>query len=146
MQREGAYAAIQSTKPQSLAHALNDSPAGLAGWIVEKFRSWSDCDGDIESRFTRDELLTQIMIYWATESIGSSFLPYHDYANANPLDWVKEGMKNGPALPTCRRLSHSFLRISVSRRANGLSDSSMCNVGPRWLAAGISLLWKSRNC
>ena len=93
MQREGAYAAIQSTKPQSLAHALNDSPAGLAGWIVEKFRSWGDCHGDIETRFTRDELLTQIMIYWATESIGSSFLPYHDYANANPLDWVKEGMK-----------------------------------------------------
>jgi pimeloyl-ACP methyl ester carboxylesterase len=93
MQREGAYAAIQSTKPQSLAHALNDSPAGLAGWIVEKFRSWSDCHGDIESRFTRDELLTHIMIYWATESIGSSFLPYYDYANASTLIWIKEGMK-----------------------------------------------------
>jgi hypothetical protein len=49
MQREGAYAAIQSTKPQSLAYALNDSPAGLAGWIIEKFRSWSDCDGDIDA-------------------------------------------------------------------------------------------------
>ena len=93
MQREGAYAAIQSTKPQSLAHALNDSPAGLAGWIVEKFRSWSDCHGDIESRFTRDELLTHVMIYWATESIGSSFLPYYDYANASTLIWIKEGMK-----------------------------------------------------
>jgi pimeloyl-ACP methyl ester carboxylesterase len=93
MQREGAYASIQSTKPQSLAHALNDSPAGLAGWLVEKFRSWSDCHGDVESRFTRDELLTHIMIYWVTESIGSSFLPYYDYANANALDWIKEGMK-----------------------------------------------------
>jgi pimeloyl-ACP methyl ester carboxylesterase len=93
MQREGAYASIQSTKPQSLAHALNDSPAGLAGWIVEKFRSWSDCHGDLESRFTKDELLTHIMIYWVTESIGSSFLPYYDYANANALDWIKEGMK-----------------------------------------------------
>ena len=61
MQGEGAYASIQSNKPQSLAHALNDSPAGLAGWIVEKFRSWSDCNGDIETRFTKDELLTQLI-------------------------------------------------------------------------------------
>jgi hypothetical protein len=53
--RKGTYAAIQSTKPQNLAHALNDSPAGLAGWIVEKFRSWSDCDGDIESQFAKAE-------------------------------------------------------------------------------------------
>src|SRR6267142_1534723 len=70
MQKEGAYALIQSTKPLSLAQGLNDSPAGLAAWIVEKFRSWSDCGGNIESRFTKDELLTQIMIYWVTESIG----------------------------------------------------------------------------
>ena len=93
LQREGAYALIQSSKPQSLAHGLNDSPAGLAAWIVEKFRSWSDCGGDIESRFTKDELLTQIMIYWVTESIGSSFLPYYDFANASALTWIKEGMK-----------------------------------------------------
>ena len=91
---EGAYAAIQSSKPQSLAHAMNDSPAGLAAWIVEKFRAWSDCDGDIETRFSKDELLTQIMIYWATESIGSSFLPYYDFANAGALQWIQEGVKN----------------------------------------------------
>jgi len=93
LQKEGAYALIQSTKPQSLAHGLNDSPAGLAAWLVEKFRGWSDCGGEIESRFTKDELLTQVMIYWATESIASSFLPYYDYANANALTWIKEGMK-----------------------------------------------------
>src|SRR3984957_7852944 len=93
VQKEGAYALIQSTKPQSLAHGLNDSPAGLASWLVEKFRDWSDCGGKIESRFTKDELLTQIMIYWATESIGSSFLPYYDFANASPMTWMKEGMK-----------------------------------------------------
>jgi pimeloyl-ACP methyl ester carboxylesterase len=80
MKKEGAYALIQSTKPHSLAPALNDSPAGLAAYIVEKFQSWSDFDGIIESRFTREELLTYIMIYWATESIGTSFLPYYDYA------------------------------------------------------------------
>jgi pimeloyl-ACP methyl ester carboxylesterase len=62
LQKEGAYALLQSSKPQSLAQGLNDSPAGLAAWIVEKFRGWSDCGGDIESRFTKDELLTQVMI------------------------------------------------------------------------------------
>jgi pimeloyl-ACP methyl ester carboxylesterase len=92
--KEGAYATIQSSKPQSLAHGLNDSPAGLASWLMEKFRAWSDCDGEIESRFTKDELLTQVMIYWATESIGTSFLPYYDYANAGALTWIQEGVKN----------------------------------------------------
>ncbi|MBV8377910.1 MAG: hypothetical protein JO279_13020, partial [Verrucomicrobia bacterium] len=58
-----------------------------------KFRGWSDCVGDIESRFTKDELLTQVMIYWVTESIGPSFLTYYDYANASALTWIKEGMK-----------------------------------------------------
>jgi pimeloyl-ACP methyl ester carboxylesterase len=93
IQKEGTYALIQSTKPQNLAAGLNDSPAGLAAWMTEKFRAWSDCDGNIESRFTKDELLTHIMIYWATESIGTSFLPYYDYANASALTWIKEGMK-----------------------------------------------------
>jgi pimeloyl-ACP methyl ester carboxylesterase len=91
--KEGAYATLQSTKPQSLAHGLNDSLAGLAAWMVEKFRAWSDCGGEIESRFTKDELLTQVMIYWVTESIGTSFLPYYDYANAGALTWIKEGVK-----------------------------------------------------
>jgi pimeloyl-ACP methyl ester carboxylesterase len=76
--REGAYAYLQSTKPQTPAHALNDSPAGLAAWIVEKFRSWSDCGGDVERRFTKDELLTNITIYWVTETIGSSFRMYYE--------------------------------------------------------------------
>jgi pimeloyl-ACP methyl ester carboxylesterase len=94
IQKEGAYALIQSTKPQSLAAGLTDSPAGLAAWIIEKFRAWSDCGGSIESRFTKDELLTHIMIYWATESIGTSFLPYYDYSNASAMTWMKEGIKN----------------------------------------------------
>ena len=69
---ETGYQQIQGTKPQTLAYALNDSPAGLAAWIVEKFRTWSDCDGDVERRFTKDQLLTNVMIYWVTESINSS--------------------------------------------------------------------------
>jgi pimeloyl-ACP methyl ester carboxylesterase len=73
---EGAYNMIQSTKPQTLAYALNESPAGLAAWIVEKFHNWSDCHGDIESCFTKDELLTNITIYWVTQTINSSFRNY----------------------------------------------------------------------
>ena len=75
---EGAYNMIQSTKPQTLAYGLNDSPVGLAAWIVEKFHTWSDCHGDIESCFTKDELLTNITIYWATQTINSSFRHYHE--------------------------------------------------------------------
>jgi len=71
-QAETGYQNIQGTRPQTLGYALNDSPAGLAAWIVEKFRAWSDCDGNLESRFTKDELLTNVMIYWVTQSITSS--------------------------------------------------------------------------
>lgn len=93
MQKESAYALIQSTKPHSLAAGLNDSPAGLAAWMIEKFRAWSDCNGNIESRFSKEELLTHVMIYWITQSINTSFLPYFDYANAGALTWIKEGIK-----------------------------------------------------
>jgi pimeloyl-ACP methyl ester carboxylesterase len=73
---EGAYGRIQATRPQSLAYALNDSPVGLAGWIVEKFRAWSDCEADVERAFTKDELLTNVSIYWFTQTIGSSMRLY----------------------------------------------------------------------
>ena len=75
---EGGYAHIQGTKPQTLAYGLNDSPVGLAAWIVEKYRSWSDCEGDVERRFSKDELLTTVTIYWATESISSSTRMYKE--------------------------------------------------------------------
>jgi|SRR5579875_205900 pimeloyl-ACP methyl ester carboxylesterase len=78
---EAGYAEIQRTKPQTLAYALNDSPAGLAAWIVEKFRTWSDCDGNPERRFTKDQLLTNIMIYWLNAAIGSSMRLYYEELN-----------------------------------------------------------------
>lgn len=78
VQEEGAYASIQSTKPASLAYALNDSPAGLAGWIIEKFYDWSDNNGELESSFTKDELLTNLSIYWFTQTINSSFQLYYE--------------------------------------------------------------------
>lgn len=83
--QEGAYGAIQSTKPQTLSYGLNDSPVGLAGWIVEKYRTWSDCNGDVETRFTKDELLTTIMLYWATETMNSANrLYYEETQHATP--------------------------------------------------------------
>jgi pimeloyl-ACP methyl ester carboxylesterase len=73
---EGGYIAEQSTKPDTLSVALGDSPAGLAAWIVEKLRTWSDCGGDVEAVFPRDDLLTWITLYWFTGAIGTSFGPY----------------------------------------------------------------------
>lgn len=77
-----AYFQIQGSRPQSLGYGLTDSPAGLAGWLVEKFRDWSDCGGEIERRFSKDELLTHIMIYWVTGSIASSTRLYYEYRHA----------------------------------------------------------------
>jgi pimeloyl-ACP methyl ester carboxylesterase len=79
---ESGYSQIQGTKPQTLGYALNDSPAGQAAWIVEKFRAWCDCDGDPESIFTKDELLTNITIYWVTESATSSARLYYENRQA----------------------------------------------------------------
>jgi len=77
LREETGYQWIQGTKPQTLAFALTDSPAGLAAWIVEKFRTWSDCSGDVERAIPRDRLLANISFYWFTGAIGSSFWPYY---------------------------------------------------------------------
>jgi len=74
----GGYAHLQGTRPRTLAFGLTDSPAGLAAYLVEKFRAWSDCGGDVLSRFDRDDLLATVTLYWVTDTIGSSFLPYYD--------------------------------------------------------------------
>ncbi|MFI7588463.1 epoxide hydrolase family protein [Spongisporangium articulatum] len=73
---EGAYLQQQATKPHTLAVGLGDSPAGLAAWILEKLRSWSDCGGDVETAFGREDLLTWLTLYWVTGTIGSSFAAY----------------------------------------------------------------------
>lgn len=84
MAQEGGYMSIQSTRPQTLAYGLSDSPVGLAGWITEKFRSWSDCNGDLAQKFSEDELLTHIMVYWVTNTIGSTAHMYYDNAHSLP--------------------------------------------------------------
>ena len=75
---ETGYQRIQGTKPQTLGFGLNDSPAGLAAWITEKFRTWSDCDGNPENVYTKDELLTNITVYWVTQTITSSTRLYYE--------------------------------------------------------------------
>ena len=86
---EGGYGHIQGTKPLTLAYGLTDSPVGLAAWIVEKFRTWSDCGGDVESVYTKDELLTNIGIYWFTGTIGSSVRLYYE-SQRDPLRLGKD--------------------------------------------------------
>ena len=81
---ESAYQTLQGTKPQSLGYGLNDSPAGLAAWIVEKFHGWSDHDGDLESVFTKDQLLTNITLYWVTETITSASRIYYEARRTPP--------------------------------------------------------------
>jgi epoxide hydrolase len=76
----GGYAHLQRTRPQTLAYGLADSPVGLAAWIVDKWREWSDCGGDPERRFAKDQLLTNVTLYWVTGTIGSSFRVYRDWA------------------------------------------------------------------
>jgi pimeloyl-ACP methyl ester carboxylesterase len=76
---ETAYARLQMSKPQTLAHSLNDSPVGLAAWIVEKFRAWSDSNGDVESRFSNVELITNLMLYWVTDTAPASVRMYYDF-------------------------------------------------------------------
>lgn len=80
---EGAYNMMHSTKPQTLGYGLNDSPVGLASWIIEKFNTWSDNKGNIENSFTKDELLTNIMIYWVTQTINTSIRTYLENARAS---------------------------------------------------------------
>lgn len=77
---EGGYEHLQRTRPLSLAPALSDSPVGLLAWVLEKYRAWSDCGGDVGRRFSDDFLLTQASLYWFTNSIGTSFRPYWEHA------------------------------------------------------------------
>ena len=90
---EGGYNAIQSTRPQTLGYGLNDSPVGLMAWIVEKWRAWTDPNGNIEDYFSRDELLTNVMIYWITETANSANRSYyeraHDTRTLSPSDKIR---------------------------------------------------------
>ncbi len=79
------YSEIMCTRPDTIAAALIDSPAGLAAWIIDKYRDWSDCHGDLESRWDKDTILTVATQYWATGTIGSSFRQYYNYERNEPV-------------------------------------------------------------
>ncbi len=83
--KEGGYMSIQSTKPQTLSYGISDSPIGLASWILDKFHAWSDCQDDLSNRFTMDELLNNIMLYWITNSFATSANRYYDNSSLPPI-------------------------------------------------------------
>jgi hypothetical protein len=86
---EGAYAAMHRGKPQTAVFALADSPSGLAAWIVEKLRAWSDCGGDVARSFTKDETFTNVTLYWLTRTIGSSMRLHHANAAIPPAQLAR---------------------------------------------------------
>ncbi len=127
-QREGAgYQMIQGTRPQTLAFGLSDSPAGLAAWIVEKFRAWSDCGGDVLSAFTRDQLLADIGLYWFTGAIGSSFWPY--YARMHGPWPIPEGRTVNVPMGYCE-FPHEMLHPPRSIAERTYSDIRRWSVMP----------------
>jgi len=93
---EGGYSHVQGTKPATLGAGLSDSPAGLAAWIVEKFRTWSDCGGDVESVFSKDDLLTNISIYWLTNSIATSTRLYYEAMHDQQTPMLGSGFIEAP--------------------------------------------------
>ena len=95
---ETGYSLTHSTKPMSLGIAQSDSPAGIAAWIVEKFRTWSDCHGDVESVYTKDQLLTNIMFYWAPNSIASAANMYYESRQERRQGWPEIRVPVGVAM------------------------------------------------
>jgi pimeloyl-ACP methyl ester carboxylesterase len=128
LREETGYQWIQGTRPQTLAFGLTDSPSGLAAWIIEKFRAWSDCGGDVETAFTRDRLLANISFYWFTGAIGSSFWPY--YARMHRPWPVPEGRTVD--VPTgYAEFPREILRSPRSLAARTYTDIRRWSVMPR---------------
>ena len=115
---ESGYATLQSTKPQTLGVGLNDSPAGLLAWIVEKFRAWSDCDGDPESVFTRDQLITNVMLYWVTQTITSSARLYWELQHGGSGQRAPEFVAVPTGIARYPKEVIRFPRAWVERRYN----------------------------
>lgn len=120
---ETGYVQIMGTKPQTLAFGLTDSPAGLAAWIIEKWRAWSDCKGDVDAHFGRDTLLTNIMIYWVTGAIGSSGWPYYQRTRE---PWIID--KDHPVTVPTAYMEHPFEILTPPR---SLAETMYTNI-QRW--------------
>jgi len=134
-QDEGGYNAIQTTRPQTLAYGLNDSPAGLMAWIVEKWRAWTDPDGNIEDYFSREELLTNVMIYWVTETANSSVRSYyeraHDSRTLAPNDKIRVPAGVALSMESVQRAPQEW----VQRRYTDIRRWKEFSTGGHFLAA-----------
>jgi len=129
---EGAYGHQQRSKPQTLAVGLNDSPAGLAAWIVEKWRGWSECGGDVESVFSKEALLTHISIYWFTQTIGSSVRMYYESAHTPPPS--NQGIEI-PARLFLTREEYDLCPIEYAQRSYRKLSYGVTSKGGHFLAA-----------
>ena len=129
---------INSTRPHTLAFALNDSPAGLAAWLLDKYRSYSDCEGDVERSFTKDELLAQITTYWVTGTIASASRLYYER--------VQEGTDASRAgASRSLRAVRSSPATSSEHHGPGPSVSTTSNGGSRCPEVATSRGWRSPN-
>jgi pimeloyl-ACP methyl ester carboxylesterase len=128
LKEETGYQWIQGTRPQTLAFALTDSPAGLAAWVIEKFRAWSDCGGEVEAVFTKDQLLANISLYWFTGAIGSSFWPY--YARMHGPWPIPEGATVGVPTGYCE-FPREILSPPRSLAARTFTDIRRWSAMPR---------------
>ena len=133
------HVAINSTRPHTLAFALNDSPAGLAAWLVDKYRSYSDCDGDVETSFTKDELLAEITTYWVTGTIASASRLYYERARERSLT---HSASRRIEVPTGCAI---FPARCAECPGRGPSVTTTSSGGRRCPQEGTSQDWKSRN-
>jgi pimeloyl-ACP methyl ester carboxylesterase len=124
LKEETGYQQIQGTKPQTLAFALTDSPAGLAAWMAEKFRSWSDCDGRPENAINRDRMLANISLYWFTAAIGSSFWPYYGRLHA-------PGWPISPAQPVTVPTGYAAFPKEIIVPPRSVAEKTYTNI-QRW--------------
>jgi len=130
-EEDGGYSAIMGTRPDTVAAALVDSPAGLAAFIIDKLRAWSDSGGNLESRFDRDTLCTFATLYWVTDSIGTSFRHY--------LDWAHNGKRPTIRVPVAVTQSHEwnmplFPRSIAERAASDIRRYSVPGRGGHFMA------------
>lgn len=121
---DGGYSAIMGTRPDTIAAALADSPIGLAAWIIDKYRDWSDCGGDVETRFNRATLCTIATLYWVTGSIGSSFQQYADWDANTPRPMI--------TVPAAFTLSTEPSMVGFPR---SIAEASFTNI-VRWSEPG----------
>jgi pimeloyl-ACP methyl ester carboxylesterase len=129
--RDQGYSEIMWSRPDTIAAALTDSPAGLAAWIIDKYRDWSDCGGDLESRWDKDTIATVATLYWATGTIGSSFRQYYNY----DLNQQTPAITVPAAITLSNEPGHAgYVRSLAERRCTDLRHWSTPGRGGHFMA------------